>query len=105
MEGSSPSIFFVFAVNMLLFFSKHEPVEADDDEVANNGQGVQDVVSSLHMKGSVWCKKGISSEVSGVFSSADGAIYRHCGEHKCPVCEWDEESWWLHVHKVSDIAE
>ena len=49
MEGSSPAIFFMLSVDTLLFFSKHEPIKGHHDEVANDCDGIEQVMSSLHV--------------------------------------------------------
>ena len=66
MEGSAPSIVFVLSVDVLLLLSEHEPVEAHHDEVANNAHGVQQVVSSLEVDGSVRGLETVLSEIGGV---------------------------------------
>jgi hypothetical protein len=71
MKRSPPSVVLVLPVDILLFFSEHEPVEAHDNEVANDGHGVKQVVSGLEVDSSVRGLEAIFSEVSDVFRSAD----------------------------------
>lgn len=71
MEGSAPSIIFVLPVDVLLLLSEHEPVETHDDEVADNGHGVEEMVSGLEVNGSVRGLEAILSEISGVVRGAD----------------------------------
>ena len=53
MERSAPAVVLMLAVDILLLLSKHEPVERDYDKIANDGHGVEQVVSGLQVDGSV----------------------------------------------------
>ena len=104
MEGSAPSIVFVLSVDVLLLLSKHEPVEAHHDEVAHDGHGVQEVVSSLQVNGSIGCLKTILSEIGGVVGGADRGQKGDGGQHKGPVGERNEETIPVHVEEISDVT-
>lgn len=66
MEGSAPSIVLILSVDVLLLLSEHEPVEAHHDKVANNCHGVEQVVSSLQVNGSVRGLKTVFSKIDCV---------------------------------------
>ena len=104
MKGSAPSIVFVLSVDVLLLLPEHEPVEAHHDEVAHNAHGVQQVVSSLEVDGSVGGLETVLSEIGGVAWSADWSHQGNCGQHKGPVSEWNEETIPVHVEEVSDVT-
>ena len=72
-KGSSPSIVLVLSVDVLLLFTEHEPVEAGDNEVADDSQGVEEVMAGLHSYSGVRSLQGIHSKVGGVVCSRDGA--------------------------------
>lgn len=69
MEGSSPAILLMLSVNTLLFFSEQEPVEGTDDEVANDCDGIEQVMSSLHVDCAIRCNERVFTEVGYVLRS------------------------------------
>lgn len=71
MERSAPAVVLMLAVDILLLLSKHEPVERHYDKIANDGHGVEQVVSGLQVDGSVRGLEWIFAEVSGVVWGTD----------------------------------
>ena len=104
MKRSAPSVVFVLSVDILLLFAEHEPVEAHDDEVADDGHGVEEVVSGLHVDSSVRSLEAVFSKVSDVVRSTDAADQGDGGEHQGPVSERDEEAVPVHIEAISHIA-
>ena len=51
LHRSAPPKLLVAAMNLLLFVTAHEPVEAGADEVHQYGQGVKHVVTGLGVQG------------------------------------------------------
>jgi len=66
MEGPSPAILFMLSMDTLLFFSKHEPIKGHHDEVANDCDGVEEVMSGLHMDCAIGSLERVFAEVGDV---------------------------------------
>ena len=100
MESSSE----LFRVNLLLLVSEHVPVEESDDHVADNAQGVEHMVSGLHVTRGVRGLKCVFSKVNLVSASFDGGPKGNSCQHQSPVREGDEETVSIHVQEVRDVA-
>jgi len=86
-EGSAPSIVLVGAVDILLLFSEHEPVENHHNHVADDGHGVEEMMLGLIVNSFLRCQKGVLSEVNGVLRCTNTGPEGKSGEHQGPIGE------------------
>ena len=91
-------------MNVLLFFSEHEPVEEYNNEVANNGQSIKQMMSSLKMHCGIRCLQGVFAKVNSVTARRDACNKRYSCQHEGPVSEWNKEAIQVHIQKVCDVT-
>ena len=63
MEGSSPAKVFMLSMDTLLFFSKHEPIKGHHDEVADDCDGIKEMMSRLHVDCAIGSLERVFAEV------------------------------------------
>ena len=104
MQRAAPAHGLVAAVDLLLLVAEQEPVESHTDEVAHDGQCVEQVVSRLQVDRLLPALQGVLPEVYCVLGSLDARNQRRRRQHQRPVRKRNQEPVPVHIHKVGAIA-
>lgn len=91
-------------MDSLLLLSHHEPVEEDNNKVAHNAEGVEEVMARLYVDCSLRGLERVFSKVSRVPSGLDAGPEGNGCDHQGPVSERKEESIQVHVHEVGHVT-